>query len=100
MTLVFLEVGGRGWSQGGLFAWVVFAFCFVSTAYTVVFIPYAALTPELARDFQERTNLTATGWRGRSSARCSARVRSRWWSAWRPAPERGRGTRSRARCSE
>ena len=57
MTLVFLEVGGQGWSQGALFAWVVFAFCLVSTAYTVVFIPYAALTPELARDFQERTNL-------------------------------------------
>ena len=57
MTLVFLEVGGQGWSQGALFAWVVFSFCLVSTAYTVVFIPYAALTPELARDFQERTNL-------------------------------------------
>ena len=25
MTLVFLEVGGRGWSTGALFAWVVFA---------------------------------------------------------------------------
>ena len=57
MTLVFLEVGGRGWSTGALFAWVVFAVCVVSTAYTVVFIPYAALTPELAQDFQERTNL-------------------------------------------
>lgn len=57
MTLVFLDVGGRGWSQGALFVWVVFAFCFVNSAYTVVFVPYAALTPELARDFQERTNL-------------------------------------------
>ena len=57
MTLVFLDVGGRGWSQGALFVWVVFAFCLVNSAYTVVFVPYAALTPELARDFQERTNL-------------------------------------------
>ena len=57
MTVVFLDVGGRGWSPGALFAWVVFAFCVVNTAYTVVFVPYAALTPDLARDFQERTNL-------------------------------------------
>ena len=57
MTLVFLDVGGRGWSQGALFVWVVFAFCLVNSAYTVVFVPYAALTPELARGFQERTNL-------------------------------------------
>ena len=57
MTLVFLDVGGRGWSQGALFVWVVFAFCLVNSAYTVVFVPYAALTPELAQDFQERTNL-------------------------------------------
>ena len=58
MTLVFLDVGGRGWSDGALFAWVVFAVCVVNTAYTVVYVPYGALTPELARDFQERTNLT------------------------------------------
>lgn len=57
MTLVFLDVGGRGWSQGALFAWVVFAFCVVNSAYTVVFVPYAALTPELAPGFRERTNL-------------------------------------------
>ena len=57
MTLVFLEVGGRGWSQGALFVWVLFTFCLVNSAYTVVFVPYAALTPELASDFQERTNL-------------------------------------------
>ncbi len=58
MTLVFLDVGGRGWSDAALFAWVVFAFCVVNTAYTVVYVPYGALTPELARGFQERTNLT------------------------------------------
>ena len=57
MTLVFLDVGGRGWSQGALFAWVVFAFCVVNSAYTVVFVPYAALTPELAPGFEERTSL-------------------------------------------
>ncbi|MCD6570636.1 MAG: MFS transporter [Deltaproteobacteria bacterium] len=35
---------------------IVYAVCF--TSYSVVNIPYSALTPELTQDFDERTNLT------------------------------------------
>ncbi|HUX50425.1 MAG TPA: MFS transporter [Spirochaetia bacterium] len=44
-------------NQGVLFVWVVVFFCLLSTAYTLVNIPYGALTPELTSDFNERTVL-------------------------------------------
>ena len=44
-------------SQLQLFLWVAVTFSLLSTAYTVVNIPYGALTPELTRDFNERTVL-------------------------------------------
>ncbi|MBN2051430.1 MAG: MFS transporter [Spirochaetales bacterium] len=44
-------------SQRQLFIWVAVTFSLLSTAYTVVNIPYGALTPELTRDFHERTVL-------------------------------------------
>lgn len=44
-------------SQLKLFIWVAITFSLLSTAYTVVNIPYGALTPELTRDFHERTVL-------------------------------------------
>ena len=44
-------------SQTGLFIWGVTCFCLLCTAYTLVNIPYSALTPELTRDFHERTVL-------------------------------------------
>ncbi len=37
--------------------WATLALCLLNTAYTVVNIPYGALTPELTRDFRERTTL-------------------------------------------
>ena len=37
--------------------WATFALCLLNTAYTVVNIPYGSLTPELTKDFQERTSL-------------------------------------------
>lgn len=39
------------------FLYVVLALCLVNTAWTLVNIPYGALTPELTRDFHERTAL-------------------------------------------
>jgi glycoside/pentoside/hexuronide:cation symporter, GPH family len=39
------------------FIWAAFALCLLNTAYTVVNIPYGSLTPELTRDFKERTSL-------------------------------------------
>lgn len=39
------------------FIYVVIAYCLVNTAWTLVNIPYGALTPELTKDFHERTTL-------------------------------------------
>jgi len=44
-------------SAGGLFIWVALMYCLINTAYTLVNIPYGALTPELTDDFNERTSL-------------------------------------------
>jgi GPH family glycoside/pentoside/hexuronide:cation symporter len=37
--------------------WAAFALCFLNTAYTIVNIPYNALTPELTKDYHERSSL-------------------------------------------
>ena len=37
--------------------WATLALCLLNTAYTVVNIPYGSLTPELTKDFKERTSL-------------------------------------------
>jgi glycoside/pentoside/hexuronide:cation symporter, GPH family len=39
------------------FVWAAVTLCLLNTAYTVVNIPYGSLTPELTRDFKERTAL-------------------------------------------
>lgn len=39
------------------FIWAAGALCLLNTAYTVVNIPYSSLTPELTRDYHERTSL-------------------------------------------
>ncbi|MFH2130986.1 MAG: MFS transporter [bacterium] len=44
-------------SQIGLFIWGVLSFCLLCTAYTLVNIPYNSLTPEMTKDFHERTSL-------------------------------------------
>ena len=44
-------------SQTWLFVWGVAVFCLLSTVYTVVNIPYSSLTPELTKDFHEKTSL-------------------------------------------
>jgi GPH family glycoside/pentoside/hexuronide:cation symporter len=55
MLVMFTNPGLRDQSQ--LFVWGLAAFCLLGTALTVVNIPYSALTPELTRDFHERTSL-------------------------------------------
>ncbi len=37
--------------------WIVLVLCLLNTAYTVVNIPYGALTPELTQDYTERNSL-------------------------------------------
>lgn len=57
MTLLFWEVDSKQWSTITLFFWVVVVVCLANSAYTIVFVPYSALTPDLSSDFQDRTNL-------------------------------------------
>ncbi len=39
------------------FLWATFALCLLNTAYTLVNIPYGSLTPDITKDYQERTSL-------------------------------------------
>ncbi|MFP4375790.1 MAG: MFS transporter [Spirochaetales bacterium] len=55
MILMFSSTALTG--SPSLFGWVVLFYCLLSTAYTLVNIPYGSLTPELTSDFDERTNL-------------------------------------------
>ena len=44
-------------SQTWLTIWAALALCALNTAYTIVNIPYSSLTPELTKDYHERTSL-------------------------------------------
>lgn len=57
MILMFKAPGHNG--QWALFAWAAVMYCLLCTAYTLVNIPYGALTPELTPDYHERTVLNA-----------------------------------------
>lgn len=46
-------------SQTALFWWATLAYCALCTAYSLVNIPYSALTPELTTSYNERTSLNA-----------------------------------------
>jgi len=46
-------------SQIWLFLYMALAYCLLTTAFTMVNIPYGSLTPELTPDFDERTTLNA-----------------------------------------
>jgi len=46
-------------SQISLFIWVTVVYTLLTTSYTIVNIPYGALTPDLSRDFDEQTSLNA-----------------------------------------
>jgi GPH family glycoside/pentoside/hexuronide:cation symporter len=45
--------------QGLLFVWVLVVYMLMVTAYSIINIPYGALTPELTKDYDERTTLNA-----------------------------------------
>lgn len=55
MGLIFMPFGATG--QIALFILATLTYCLVNTAYTLVNIPYSALTPELTDDYYERTVL-------------------------------------------
>jgi GPH family glycoside/pentoside/hexuronide:cation symporter len=42
-----------------MFWWFTFVYCAANTAYTMINIPYGALTPEMTPDFDERTSINA-----------------------------------------
>ena len=44
-------------NQTAGFIWATVSLCLLNTAYTIVNIPYGSLTPDLTKDFQERTTL-------------------------------------------
>ncbi|HUI70704.1 MAG TPA: MFS transporter [Spirochaetia bacterium] len=46
-------------NQVWLFIYMALAYCLLTTAFTMVNIPYGSLTPELTPDFDERTTLNA-----------------------------------------
>jgi GPH family glycoside/pentoside/hexuronide:cation symporter len=56
MIVMFTNPGLQA-DQLLLFIWATIAFILLSTAYTLVNIPYGALTPELTTDFHEKTVL-------------------------------------------
>jgi GPH family glycoside/pentoside/hexuronide:cation symporter len=57
MTLMFTNphIG----SQGLLFVWVLAVYMLMVLAYSIISIPYGSLTPELTKDYDERTTLNA-----------------------------------------
>jgi glycoside/pentoside/hexuronide:cation symporter, GPH family len=57
MTLMFTNPHIR--SQGWLFLWVLVIYVLMVAAYSIISIPYGALTPELTKDYDERTTLNA-----------------------------------------
>ena len=55
----FFSAPRAGMSVAALTAWATLALCLLNTAYTIVNIPYSSLTPELTRDYNERTSLNS-----------------------------------------
>ncbi len=58
-TMILQYTNPRIESQLWLFIWMAVAYCLLTTAFTMVNIPYGALTPELTHEFDERTTLNA-----------------------------------------
>lgn len=56
MWLFFTAPEIKGHQTLGLI-WAILALCLLNTAYSFVNIPYGSLTPELTKDFKERTSL-------------------------------------------
>jgi glycoside/pentoside/hexuronide:cation symporter, GPH family len=59
ITMILMFTAPANQSQMQLFIWAAVMYCLLCTAYTLVNIPYGALTPELTTDYNERTVLNA-----------------------------------------
>lgn len=57
--LFFLQWVVPPWGDAGKFAYYLVVALLFDTAFTIVNVPYTALTPELTRDYDERTSLTS-----------------------------------------
>lgn len=57
VTMIIMFTAPGFTNQTTLFIWATAALCLLATAYTLVNIPYSALTPDLTSDFDERTVL-------------------------------------------
>jgi GPH family glycoside/pentoside/hexuronide:cation symporter len=57
LSFVFLWWAPPWHSQWALTAWVTLAFMLSDTLGTLVAVPYTAMTPEISRDYDERTSL-------------------------------------------
>ena len=57
IAMIILFTNPQLASPRALFVWAVAAYCFLSTAFTVVNVPYSSLTPELTKDYHERSSL-------------------------------------------
>jgi GPH family glycoside/pentoside/hexuronide:cation symporter len=57
LTMILMFTNPELTSQTQLFFWGVVVYCLLCTAYTLVNIPYNSLTPELTKDYHERTSL-------------------------------------------
>ena len=55
IAVLFVDPGLQ--TRGALFAWSAIVYALVNTAYTVAFIPYNSLTPDLAPGSDQRTAL-------------------------------------------
>ncbi|TVQ35773.1 MAG: MFS transporter [Spirochaetaceae bacterium] len=57
LSMIWVFTPVRFDNQLTLFGYVALVYCILNTTYTLVNIPYGALTPELTEDFDERTVL-------------------------------------------
>jgi GPH family glycoside/pentoside/hexuronide:cation symporter len=57
LAMVIMFTNPRLSNPAALFLWAVVVYCFLNTAYTVVNVPYSSLTPELTKDYHERSSL-------------------------------------------
>ncbi|MHA1734509.1 MAG: MFS transporter [Promethearchaeota archaeon] len=57
ITFISVWFADASWSQVGLFAWMIVTTLLYDTAYTIVFVVYSALLPEVSEDDAVRTKL-------------------------------------------
>ena len=57
LTMWYFFTAPKAGSQAWLTIWAALALCALNTAYTIINIPYSSLTPELTKDYNERSSL-------------------------------------------